>query len=104
MSTAALANIRVVAVGDRLHARARVTQSGTYAAGGSVITALSLGLRFIEQVFLSPPDTAGYHVAWDQVTGASIKVKTYDEDNISGVEAEVSGTVTHVYSILVIGV
>jgi len=103
MATGTISNLKTAAVADRFHARAKVTESGTYAAGGTTITAASLGLRYIEQLVVSPPDTAGYHVAWDQVVGASVKVKTYDEGDISGIEAEVSGTVAHVYSILAIG-
>lgn len=102
-ATVTLANIKRVAVGDRFHVRAKVTESGTYSAGGSPITAASLGLRYIEHLTVSPPAAAGIHVAWDQTPGTSVKVLTYDEDNTSGVEAEFAGTAAAVYSILAIG-
>lgn len=102
-ATVTLANIKRVAVGDRYHVRAKVTESGTYSTGGTPITAASLGLKYIEHVTVSPPNAAGIHVAWNQTPGTSVNIVSYDEDNISGVEAEISGTVTTVYSILAIG-
>lgn len=103
MATAALSNIKRAPVGDRTHVRAKVTESGSYSSGGTSITAAALGLRYIEALYVSPPNAAGIHVAWDQSVGTSTKVVTYDEDNISGIEAEISGTVSTVYSILAIG-
>lgn len=103
-ATTTVSNIRRAPVGERFHVRAKVTESGTYTSGGSPITAKQLGLNYIEQVFVSPPNAAGIHVAWDQTAGTSINIVTYDEDNTSGVEAEFSGTAAAVYSILAIGV
>ena len=104
MATVTLATIKRTAVGDRFHTTAKVTESGTYTPGGTPIKAASLGLRYIEQVFLSPVAAPGISAAWDKTPGASVTIKTYDEDNTSGVEAELGAVATTaVYSILAIG-
>jgi hypothetical protein len=102
-ATVTVSNIKRVAVGDRFHVRAKVVESGTYSSGGSPVTAASLGLRYIESIHPSPPNAAGIHVAWDQTAGTSVNILTYDENDISGVEAQFSGTAAAVYSILAIG-
>ena len=102
-STVTLANIKRVAVGDRFQVRAKVTESGTYATPGTPITALSLGLRYIEHAIVEGPNAVGIAVTWDQAPGTSATFKTDDEDNISGVSAEFSGTAVAVYHILVTG-
>lgn len=102
-STVTLANIKRVAVGDRFHVRAKVTESGTYSSGGTPITALSLGLRHIENLVVEGPNAAGIDVVWNQTPGTSATVVTYDEDNTSGVAAEFSGTAVAVYNILAVG-
>lgn len=98
-----LSNINRYASGQRMHVAAKVTESGTYVTAGSAITAAQLGLKYIETVLVTPPNAAGIHVAWDGTPGTSVNIVTYDEDNISGVEAEFAGTAAAVYTILAIG-
>jgi hypothetical protein len=103
-ATVTITNRKTVAVGDRLHARCTVTEAGTYAAGGTVITAKQLGLTYIEAAFPVKPNTIALDVSWDQVPGTTIKIETFKEDTISGIEAEITGNVTTVYSLLVVGI
>lgn len=102
-ATATISKLKVSAVGDRIHSRCTVTESGTYSAGGTPITAAALGLKYIEAAFPSPVNAAGISVAWNQTPGTSINILTYDEDNTSGVEAQFVGTAAAVYSLLVVG-
>lgn len=91
--------------GGRSYAvRFTLTYSGTYAAGGEVVTAASLGLRYVSEVVLAPVNTLGVESTWDGTKGASPKVRLFVEDAISGIPAEASGTRTDVIRGLAYGV
>ncbi len=103
-ATTTLAQIRKSAVGERFHVVAKVTESGTYATGGSPITAAQLGLKYIEQVFISRENAIKQDQAWDKTPGTSVNIVTYVEDGTTGIEAEHgASTATAVYNILAIG-
>lgn len=98
----AASNIVWGTLGTRKTAKGTLTFSGSYASGGEAVTPGSLGLTYVEELFLNPPNTAGIHAAWNQSPTAP-KVVLYDEDNISGIEAEASGTFTTVVNFLATG-
>lgn len=87
-ATTTIAQLRKTAVGERFQVVAKVTESGTYTAGGSPITAAQLGLRYIEQVFISRENAIKQDQAWDKTPGTSVNIVTYVEDGTTGIEAE----------------
>ena len=101
MATATLSLVKTAAVGDRLHARAKVTESGTYSTGGTSITAQSLGLKYVEQLIVTREPTAANDQAWDGTPGTSVKVLSFT-DGGTEVQHTVSST-TSAYYILAIG-
>lgn len=103
-ATTTLSQIRKSAVGERFHVVAKVTESGTYSAGGSPITAAQLGLKYIEQVFISRENAVRNDQAWDKTPGTSVNIKTFVEDAVSGIEVEHgASTADAVYNVLAIG-
>lgn len=103
-ATTTLSQIRRSVSGERTQVTAKVTESGTYSAGGSPITAAQLGLKYIEQVFISRQSAVKNDQAWDKTPGTSVNILTYVEDAISGIEAEHgASTADAVYNILAIG-
>lgn len=89
-------------VGTRKSAKGTLTLSGTYTAGGEVVTARSIGLEFIEELFLNGPNLAGITAIWDG-GNVTAKVVVYDEDNTSGISAPITGAVTGAISYLAFG-
>lgn len=103
-ATTTLSQVRRNVVGDRAQVTAKVTESGTYSTGGSPITAAQLGLKYIEQVFISRENVAKQDQAWDKTPGTSVNILTYVEDAITGIEAQHgASTADAVYNVLAIG-
>lgn len=101
MATAAVSSLKVSVQGDRKTARAKITESGSYATGGTSITAQSLGLVYVEQLIVTRAPTATEDQAWDGTPGTTVKVLTFT-DGGTEVQHTVSAT-TSVYYILAIG-
>ena len=79
-------------MGDRVVIDAKVTFSGTYPAGGEAIAYSDFdGLIQIDSLIPHSASAAGITVAFDSTNS---KLKVYDEDDSTGVEAEFSGTCT----------
>ena len=79
-------------MGDRVVIDAKVTFSGTYPAGGEAIAYSDFdGLIQIDSVIPHSQSAAGISVVFDS---ANSKLKVFDENDSSGVEAEFSGTCT----------
>jgi hypothetical protein len=91
--------------GNKFLVRFTLTYSGTYATGGEVVTAASLGLTYVDELIPLTPNEAGIDAAWDGTKGASPKVLLYDEDDTSGVAAErAAATTTTVVRCLAYGI
>lgn len=73
-------------VSDRRVWRGTVTFDSSYPTGGEAVTAADFGFDVsIETVIVGSNDEAGVSCRWD---GANSKLKLFDEDNTSGIEAE----------------
>lgn len=105
MASVAVSNLNVSAVGDRKHARARLTHSGNYATDGTSVSAAALGLVYIERLVPHSSASAGIDFVWDGTPGTSVLLKAFDEDNTSGVAAEYTNAaaITSVVEVLAIG-
>ena len=64
---------------------ATVTFDSSYPTGGEAVTAADFGLGNIRALIVGSNDEAGVSARWDQ---ANSKLKLFDEDNASGIEAE----------------
>ena len=62
-----------------------VTFDNSYPTGGEAIAAADFGLQRIDSVIVGSNDEAGVSARWDQ---ANSKLKLFDEENTSGIEAE----------------
>lgn len=101
MATATVSLLKVSVQGDRKTARAKITESGTYATGGTSITAASLGLRYVEQLIVTRAPTATEDQAWDGSPGTTVKVLTFTD---AGTEVQhAASATTSVYFVLAIG-
>ena len=79
-------------MGDRVVIDAKVTFSGTYPSDGEAVAASDFdGLIQIDSLIPHSASAAGITVVFDS---SASKLKVYDEDNSTGVEAEFSGTCT----------
>ena len=88
-------------MGDRVVIDAKVTFSGTYPANGEAIAASDFdGLIQIDSLIPHSASAAGITVVFDS---SASKLKVYDEDNSTGVEAEFSGTCTISHLVQVTG-
>jgi hypothetical protein len=91
-------------LGARRANRATVTFDSSYPTGGEALTAAAFGLSDIQDVFVEQPNTAGIDVRYDS---SAEKLVIYDEDNTSGVAAEVanaSNQSTVAVRVLVVGI
>ncbi len=89
-------------LGTRKTVKGTLTFSGSYTAGGETVTPASIGLLYVEELILTNPNAVGIDALWNYSKTAP-KVILNDEDNISGVAAEASGTRTDVIAFLAIG-
>ena len=79
-------------MGDRVVIDAKVTFSGTYPSNGEPIAASDFdGLIQIDSCIPHSQSAAGISVVFDS---ANSKLKVFDENDSTGVEAEFSGTCT----------
>ncbi len=65
----------------------------TYATGGDTVTkpdAPPGGTLFCVHVLAAPNLPVGIDLVWDGAVGATVKILAYDEDNTSGVAAELA--------------
>ena len=87
--------------GDKHVVTAKLTWANY--ATTDVVTAASLGLSYVTDLFVGQPNVLGTNVVWDQVQGASPGVNIYVDD-IAGVSAEAAAAAnTTVVSILAFG-
>lgn len=66
-----------------------ITFDSSYPTGGEAVTAADFGMSAIHTMIISSTDEAGISARWDH---ANLKIKLFDEDNTSGVEAEFANT------------
>jgi hypothetical protein len=83
---------------------ATVTFDSSYPTGGEAISVTDFpSLASIDQVIVGSNDEAGVSCRWDK---ANSKLKLFDEDNASGIEAEFANAgdaSANVVTILVVG-
>ena len=68
---------------------AELNVSSSYASGGDSIDPTILGLSRVDYIIAGGCDDAGFHAFYDDSGGTML---LYDEDNASGVEAQVANT------------
>ena len=88
--------------GDVRIVAGEITTSGTYETNGFAITAALFGLDDIDAVIVGHSSSAGITGRYVQSAG---KILVWDEDNTSGIEAELANgaTLTSSFPVLVVG-
>jgi hypothetical protein len=91
-------------VGDRFLVTATLTWATYAQAAADKVTAQSLGLVYIDEVWVDKPNLIGVDGAWDGVKGATPGFTLWAEDSISGKEVEVAaGSDTTILHITALG-
>lgn len=68
---------------------ATVTFDSSYPTGGEAVAASDFGLSSIRGLIVGSNDEAGVSARWD---ASASKLKLFDEENTSGIEAEFANT------------
>jgi hypothetical protein len=90
--------------GDRFLVTATLTWATYAQAAADKVTAASLGLVYIDELFPSPSSVPGVDCLWNGVKGTSPGLTLIDEDDTTGVGADASaGSRTDVVHIVAYG-
>lgn len=88
MSNPAVSLITKAPLGNRWVVTFTLTWATYAQAFADKVTAASIGLGYIDEIFPQQPNAAGYDCIWDQVKGTSVGLSLMDEDNTSGIAAD----------------